>query len=262
MRRAGAARNPEMTARSVEPERMRGIVYRGRVTLSYEPGVLSHEEAGEFAALAARGIQELEQLAGLPARTRVRFELRSTTRISSARGRTIQLPIDRVAARSAPYLHEIAHVLLPCRHAPAWFSEGLASYLECVVSERGGGYDSRLFTSEGNRGVDADAEGWLAEPRGQRVLPFIGTRGTPAGIVADRHNIAAPFYVLAHSLVKFMAEQAGLSPIIRLARARRFAGELRRLTGKRAAAWRAEWLRAVRPPVSRQSSSKRNTRGG
>jgi hypothetical protein len=232
------------------------------VTVSYERGVLSREAAGAFAALVARGVRELEQLAGLSARARLRFELRSTTRISSARGRRIHLPIDRVAARSAPYLHEIAHVVLPCRHAPAWFSEGLASYLECVVSERGCGYDSRLFTGDGNRGVDSDAARWLAEARGQKVLPFIGTRGTPAGIVADRHNIAAPFYVLAHSLVKFVAERAGIMPVMRLARARRFTPELRRLTGKRAAAWRAEWLETVRSAVPGQSSSKRNTRGG
>ena len=243
---ARAESNPKMEKRRVEPERARGVIHRGRVTVSYERSVLSRQEAEAFTALAARGLRELEQLAGLPARARLRFELRSSTRISSAHGRTIQLPIDRVAARSAPYLHEIAHVLLPCRFAPAWFSEGLASYLECVVSERGGGYDSQLFTGEGNRGVDVDAARWLAEPRGQKVLPFIGTRGTPAGILDDRHNIAAPFYVLGHSLVKFVAERAGVTPVIRVARARRFARELLRLTGKSAAAWRAAWLETVR----------------
>ena len=110
------------------------------------------------------------------------------------------------------------------------------------MSERGGGYDSHLFTPGGNPGVDADAARWLADPRGQIVLPFLGTRGIPAGISADRDNVATPFYVLAHSLVKFLAEQVGLSPVVRLARARHFVRQLHGIKGKSTAELREEWL--------------------
>jgi len=223
----------------------RGVARRGRVTVVYEADALSREHAHEFAAAAARGLRELERLTGLSGRPRLRLELHSSTRISSARGRTIRLPIYRVAARTAPYLHEIAHVLLPCPGAPAWFSEGLAGYLESTASERGAGYDSHLFTANGNAGVHSDSARWLADPRGQAVLPFVGTRGTPPGILADRHNIAAPFYVCSHSLVKFLADQVGLKLVIRLARSRRFAPEMRRLTGRPASAWRAAWLESL-----------------
>jgi hypothetical protein len=213
-----------------------------RAELRYERAALSAEEAAEFVALAARGIRAVERLAGLGGHARLRFEVRSGGHISTARGRTILLAAHRVRTRTAPYLHEIVHALLPCRHAPEWFSEGMACYVESAVSECGGGYDSQLFTANGNRGVDADARRWLDEPRGRAVLPFVGRRGTPRDMVRDRHNVAAPFYVLSHSLVRFIAEQAGFDAVVRVARARGFAAELVRTTGKTGAAWRAAWL--------------------
>jgi len=227
----------------VDRKRATGVVRKGRAVVRYERQALSREEAAAFALLAAQGVREVERLVGRRRGGPLRFELRSGGHISSARGRTISLPAFRVRARTAPYLHEIAHVLLPCRHPPAWFSEGLACYLESAVSQRSGGYDSRLFTTNGNRGVDDDSRRWLADPRGRKVLPFIGTRGLPGGIIADRHNVAAPFYVLSQSLVNFLVERVGVGVAVRLARARGFAREVRRATGKNCAVWRAEWLR-------------------
>jgi len=230
----------------VPGKRATSVLRSRRALVRYERDALSREEAQSFALLAARGIREFKRLVGQPGHARLRFELRSDARISSAHGRTIFIPAHRVRARTAPYLHEIAHVLLPCRHAPAWFSEGLACYLESALAEQGDGYDSRLFTFDGNRGVDDDARRWLADPRGRKVLPFIGTHGMPAGVLADRHNVAAPFYVFSHSLVKFLVERVGVSAVIRFARTRGFAREVRRATGKTIAACRTEWLRRLR----------------
>jgi len=250
-----------MRARLAARSTDRAVFGHRRVTVNFEPGEISREEAAAFAALAARGVRELERLAGLSGRAPLRFELRGATLISYARGRTIRLPVHRVLARTAPYLHEIAHVLLPCSRAPAWFSEGLAGYLESAISERGAGYDSHLFTPAGNSGVHADAAHWLADPRGASVIPFVGTRGTPRGILADRQNVAAPFYVLSHSLVKFMADQSGLPPLVRLSRARSFPAAARRLTGKAVSAWRAEWLDALRRPAAPLSPPAGGTPG-
>lgn len=222
------------------------IVRSGRALVRYDRGALSREEAVAFATLAAHGIRELERLLRKPGHARLHFELTGQTRISTTRGRRIFLPVHRVRARTAPYLHEIAHALLPCRHAPAWFSEGLACYLESALSERGGGYDSHLFTLDGNRGVHDDARRWLADRRGREVLPFIGRRGTPAGLLADRRNVAAPFYVLSHSLVNFLVAHLGVGAVVRLGRTSRFAGEVRSATGETVAAWRAAWLRELR----------------
>ncbi len=68
----------------------------------------------------------------------------------------------------------------------------------------------------------------------------------PAGILADRRNVAAPFYVFSHSLVKLLVERAGMDSVLRMARARRFARELQRATGKNSTGWRAAWLRELR----------------
>jgi hypothetical protein len=222
------------------------VVRSGRALVRYEREALSREEAKAFALLAARGIRDLERLVEKHGRIRLRFELSGRAHISTTRGRRIFLPVHRVLARTAPYLHEIAHVLLPCRHAPAWFSEGVACYLESALSERGGGYDSHLFTLDGNRGVHDDARRWLADRRGRKVLPFIGRRGMPAGITADRHNVAAPFYVLSHSLVNFLVARAGVGAVIRMARAHRFADAVRRSTGETVSGLRKDWLRGLR----------------
>jgi hypothetical protein len=193
--------------------------------------------------LAARGIQHVEEFLGLSGgRAGIRFAVGDGACISATRGRTIRLPAHRVRTRTAPYLHEIVHVLLPCRHAPAWFCEGLACYVECAVTERGGAYDSRLFTARGNAGVDADAARWLRDARGRAVLPFVGTRGMPRRIAEDRHGVAAPFYVLSHSLVKFLAAQWGIATAARLGRVRRFTSSVRRETRRTMPEWRESWL--------------------
>jgi hypothetical protein len=220
-------------------------IRRGRATVRCETGALARAEAAAFAALAARGIREVERLMNCRGRATLLFEVSGDGRISMTRGRTIHLSAHRVRSLSAPYLHEIAHVLFPCPHAPEWFGEGLACYLEAAVAERGGGYDSRLFTSDGNRGVDGDAQQWLADPRGQAVLRFVGRHGMPRDIVRERSNVAAPYYVFSHSLVKFLAEKVGVELIVRVSRARGFGAALERTTGKSGAAWRNEWLANV-----------------
>ena len=228
----------------------------GRAELRYETAALTKEEAAEFAALAERGIAAVERLAATSAaprgrhgRTPLRFEISTDGRISSARGRTIHLSAHRVRTRCAPYLHEIAHVLVPCTHAPEWFSEGLACYLESAVSESGAGYDSHLFSSGGNATIHEDARQWLAEPRGRAVLPYAGRRGMPRRILEDRQNVAAPFYALSHSLVKFLADHAGVATVIAIARATHFSREFKRLTGKSPATLRQDWLNHCSPPL-------------
>ena len=218
-------------------------------------------EAERFAQQAARGIDGVECLTGRCGRMRLRFELCSDGRISAARGRTIRLPAYRVRNQTAPYLHEIAHALLPCPGAPVWFSEGLACYVESAVAERFGGYDSRLFTARGNAGVDVDARAWLDDARGHAVLRFVGKRGEPPRMAHDRPNVAAPFYVLSHSLVRFIALHAGDGALARVARARGFVQTLKRATGRGAAEWRRSWL-AQAMKQQNGYSSNRNVRGG
>ena len=142
----------------------------------------------------------------LPKDRKVRYFISSQFSTSHSRGHSIYLPLARVANQSAPYLHETVHSIVPCPNCPMWFSEGFASFVQSYVSEHMGGYDGIIFARQGNRGIDRDALRWLANERGQAVLPFIGKPEEPPQINEDRSNVAAPFYVMAQSLVKYIVE--------------------------------------------------------
>src|SRR6185295_5515195 len=74
----------------------------------------------------------------------------------------------------------------------------------------------RLFVKGDRTTVDAEAREWMRDARGTHVLPFVGSHGVPEGLVADRPNVAAPFYVLSHSFIKHLVERAGRDSVIRL----------------------------------------------
>ena len=107
-----------------------------------------------------------------------------------------------------------------------------------------------MFFDGDNSTVDAAARKWLEDPRGQKVAPFVGSHGIPEDLVADRPNVAAPFYVLGHSLVKFMIQRAGIPAMVRLYEehfdaTRSIEEDVKRVTGKDLSLWREEWLRSL-----------------
>jgi len=72
------------------------------------------------------------------------------------------------------------------------------------------------------------------------VLPFAGSSGVPDGFLADRANVAAPFYVLGQSFIKYLVQHAGLAAITRP-----ISDDVQRITGKGLVRWRTEWLEAI-----------------
>ena len=156
-----------------------------RVVLEYREGELDSGEAAAFLRLAEGGVADIEALVapGLPdwARRRgpIRFVVSSRTPISRTHGRTVLLPLARVRTRSAPYLHETVHALVPSRGDHVWLSEGLASYLESWVSENRGGYDAHVFTRAGDRGIHEAARRYLSREQGRAVLSWVGGHGQP-----------------------------------------------------------------------------------
>ena len=91
----------------------------------------------------------------------------------------------------------------------------------------------------------------MRDARGLKVLPFIGSRGVPEGLFADRVNVAPPFYVLGQSLIKYMVEHAGLARVTQLYEdhfngTRSIEEDVRRITGKDLVEWRQAWLLAMR----------------
>ena len=222
-----------------------------RIALEFEAGALSDAEATAFAELADRGVADLEALLGasLPAgaeRTRLlRFIVSDRVGMSRSYGRTVVLPLDRVKTRSAPYLHETVHALVPSRGDVVWLSEGLASYLESWVSENRGGYDAHVFTRAGNSGIHAAARRILSTEMGQVVLPWVGGHGEPPRLQDDRDGVARPFYVLSQSLTKFLVDARSLDAVVRLLTSD---DDFVRVTGRSAYDWKADWLRSLSSP--------------
>jgi hypothetical protein len=221
-----------------------------RAVVEYQAGELTASEAEAFAELADRGVGDVASLlsAGLPAwargPSRVRFVVSSRVPISRTRDSVVYLPLERVRSRTAPYLHETVHALVPARGDRTWLSEGLACYLESHVSETLGGYDAQVFTRAGNRGIDDAARRTLAAENGRAVLPWVGGRGDPPRLEEDRAGVARPFYVLSQSLTKHLVESVGLEAVVRILVSGRddaFQSATRRSDED----WRREWLARI-----------------
>lgn len=218
-----------------------------RASLWFDMDAMTPEQMDAFAKLVNRGIGDIEEYLGgsrIGSR-KVRYFISSHVEISHSTWRSIFLPIEKVQNRTAPYLHETTHVVAPCEDCPMWFSEGLASYVQSYVSEHGSGYDGAIFARRGNRGVDQDAKRWLASDRGEAVVGFIGTPGEPPAINYDRSNVAAPFYVMAQSLVKFIVQKAKVEKLSTVFNAKDFESELKRATGKSSMQWKELWLKRI-----------------
>jgi len=215
-----------------------------RATLWFEGGILSAEEMIRFGDLANRGILDIEAYLGTTrsGSRKVRYFISTQVQISHSRWQTVFLPMSKVENRTAPYLHETTHLIAPCDNCPMWFSEGLASYVQSYVSEHTGGYDGGIFSRRGNRGIDQDARRWLASERGQAVVPFVGAHGEPLAINDDRSNVAAPFYVMAQSFVKFLLLRASIENLRSCFEAEDFDAELQSVTGKSPAQWKELWM--------------------
>jgi hypothetical protein len=214
-----------------------------RAILYFETGALSQDRMHTFADLVEKGLQDIATFLSvpLPKDRKVRYFISSQFSTSHSRGHSIYLPLARVVNQSAPYLHETVHSIVPCSNCPMWFSEGFASFVQSYVSEHIGGYDGIIFARNGNRGIDRDAVRWLASERGQAVLPFIGTPEEPPQINEDRTNVAAPFYVMAQSLVKYIFENTDIKALRLVMDDTDFESALKRVTGKTPEEWKQAW---------------------
>ncbi len=212
--------------------------------LYFETGAFSQDRMSTFADLVEKGVEDIASFltVPLPKERKVRYYVSSEFSTSHAQGRSIYLPLERVANKSAPYLYETVHAIVPCPNCPMWFSEGFASFVQSYVSEHMGGYDGIIFARNGNRGIDRDVSRWLADERGQAVLPFIGKREEPPQIDEDRSNVAAPFYVMAQSLVKHIVENTDIDTLRRAMDDADFENALERLTGRTSEQWKQTWL--------------------
>jgi hypothetical protein len=219
-----------------------------RAVVEFDRGALSEGEMKAFAALVDRGIVDIETLveAARPGtafpRERLHYVVSRRIHVSRAWRRTALLPLARVKAGTAPYLHETTHLLVPARNRSTWLSEGFASYLESWVSEHRGGYDAHVFTRAGDHTIHRAAARIMATASGRAVLPWVGREGEPPGLERDRETVARPFYVLSHSFTKYLVDAVGLATVLRLLDARDVSAPLAERTRRPLEAWRDRWL--------------------
>ncbi len=226
----------------------RGVRYDlNRATVFFENEAIPPEQMAAFALLADQGIADIDRLLnhaepGASEGPRITFVVRDSIPMSRSFRRTIMLPADRVRHETAPYLHETTHVLFPMGQECLWLSEGFASYVQSYVAESIGGYDGYVFSWGGNRNIDRLARRTLNSERGRALVAFVGSFEEPKNLFENRLEVAQPLYVLSHSLVKFMVDEAGLEKVAALVKSEDIAGSAPRLTGRSIEGWKKDWL--------------------
>ena len=242
------------------------------LVLYIDKGVLAAEAAREFVDQLERGFVAVSDLLGRgfdAARFKVAkptYYLTDRAGISHVSGPLVFLRAARVVKGPSIAVHETVHLLLGTdpaapRNLPetppdieattgVWLAEGFASHVATELAPRLGLPPDRLFLKGDGTTVDAEAAEWLREPRGQAVVSYVGSRGFPKGLQADRVNVAPPFYVLSESFVKFVTARAGVPVMARLY-SEHFDGratiedDVRRITKVDLSQWRADWLKAL-----------------
>ena len=198
------------------------------------------------------------------------YYLTNRAGISHAESSRAFLNARRVIPSPAIVIHESVHLLLmknpdaPRNRADltpeedarlmassgVWLAEGFAGYVSYELAPTLNLEPDRLFVKGDKTTVDEEARQWIRDPRGARVLPFAGSHGVPEGFLADRPNVAAPFYVLGQSFIKHLVQHAGLVAIVRLYEehfdgTRSIQDDVHRITSKDLVRWRMEWLKAI-----------------
>jgi hypothetical protein len=231
--------------------RQNGVRYELDSAIVYfDKDGLTDEQMAQFATLVDQGVADIENVMKVSPERRerigkVQYFVSNNIGISHSRFRAVYMSTDRVRREAAPYLHETTHIIAPCNACPTWLSEGLASFVQSYVSEHIGGYDGAIFSRGGNREIDQSATRWLHSPRGQAVLPFVGTRGEPPGLDDDRRGVGAPFYVLSQSFVKFLVDRAGPDALGTIAGSSDPGGAIEQSTKSTLADLKTQWLASI-----------------
>ncbi len=246
------------------------------VIVYIDKGLLTTEDARQFSATVERVFVATSAYLHRTFDPRVRraakptFYVTDRAGISHAEATKIFLRAARVIASPAIALHESVHLLL-MKHpdtprnrtdlspeedarvmagAGVWLAEGLAGHVTFELAPALNLEPDRLFVKGDRTTVDEEARQWIRDARGIRVLPFVGSHGFPEGLLADRPNVAAPFYVLGQSFATHLVRHAGLAAAVRLYEehfdgTRSIEDDVQRITGRSLVRWRTEWLAAI-----------------
>jgi hypothetical protein len=236
-------------------------VRTSRVVLWAHPDALLPEEAQAFAAELDKGLAAIERLTGERVDAAhygdsiVHVFVSGRVTVSHVYGGYahpqyskpyLYLSPQRVRSRTAPYLHELTHIVL-WRFGSHSLREGFASYVEGRLSEEGVGYNSGVFGPGPRAEVDSAAATLLADSVGETVLPWIGRSGgtDPSITSAEAPETRAAFYLLTRSFVQHLLDEIDMATFIRLYRAEDTEAVYRELTGRSLDEWRASWRSAL-----------------
>lgn len=232
-----------------------------RVVLWAQPDALPADEAQAFARELDAGVAAIERLTGeridrahygdsavhvfVTGRVTVSHVYGGYAHPSYTRP-YLYLNPQRVRRRTAPYLHELTHIVL-WRFGSHSLREGFASYVEGRLAEEGVGYNSGVFGPGPRAEVDSAAADVLAGGVGAAILPWIGRAGaTDASITsAEAPETRAAFYLLTRSFVQHLLDDIDIPTFIRLYRAEDTEAAYRDLTGRSLEEWRTSWSRAL-----------------
>lgn len=236
-----------------------------RVVLWVEPGALDDTTQRRFARTLDDGVLAVERTLGAAFDTAhyeedaIHVFVASDVTVSHVYGGYahqqharpyLYLSAERVRAGAAPYLHELTH-LVAWRFGSHSLREGVASWVETAIAERGEHRGAALFGVTTTRRADELALQMLASPAGGRVLPWVGrggfadraiTEATPA----NRASRAA-YYVLSQSFAQHLVREAGVAAVARLYGAPDTEAAYVAVTGRDREAWIRGWMAALEP---------------
>jgi hypothetical protein len=247
------------------------------LVLYIDKGLLSPDAERQFLGGIERGlvaVSEYLRRTYIPAPTAPKpaYYLTNRAGISHASATRVFLFARRVIPSPAISIHETVHLLLIrnpsaprnrddlspeedvrlMANSGVWLAEGFASYIADELAPRVQMEPAHLFFNGDNATVDDEARRWLGESRGNKVARFVGSHGIPDDFLADRPNVAAPFYILGQSFVKYLVRHAGIAAVVQLYEehfdgTRSIEEDVRRVTGRDLPEWRRDWLTTVSP---------------
>lgn len=236
-------------------------VMASRVTLWAPADALPQEEARAFAAELDKAVPAIERLTGASfdaahyGGSKIHVFVSGRVTVSHVYGGyshaqykrpNLYLNPRRVAGRSAPYLHELTHIIL-WDFGSHSLREGFASYVEAKLAQDGIGYNSGVFGPLDRAAVDKASAAAMRTPTGRALLQWIGKSGMtdPAITSADNAESRETFYLLTRSFVQHLLDTVEMKSFVELYRAKDTEANYRALTGRTLEEWRTSWQRSL-----------------
>jgi hypothetical protein len=232
---------------SADVDRNAVVRIRGNVEVRGRDGSLSLSAVDDFADLAAKGVADIAAFTSVPAPRHIDIYLSPRVGIShtypyfpASPDHAPRLFIDseRVADRSAPYLHELVHAVVGNGGA-MWLEEGFASWVASSVAAQYGGYYAPILSNPNDR-VDEQARVVLERTRSGGEIAGWFSSGDGPTFATQRERRG--FYIAAHSFTKFLAQSLGTRELVRIHRANDLRA-LPRISGVSLDEWERRWRR-------------------